>query len=212
MKAVIFIRFLFIIWFIVLIGDIIGDPKNSELSTLVPKAVVKEDPEGVKLESDGTVDLDVDSYMIFEITDNNITHGDDITVLCFSAKKNNENALSPYADSKLLMNIFVERILMNQKEKFNRSMFISCHPGVVPGPLYRHTNKLFQFGINKVLRYLLRSNKTAALRMIELLMRDDIKSGVYYEDEYDCSTVTEMVPVDLRQKLYEKIMEEINAL
>uniref|UniRef100_A0AC34RMR0 Uncharacterized protein n=1 Tax=Panagrolaimus sp. JU765 TaxID=591449 RepID=A0AC34RMR0_9BILA len=122
------------------------------------------------------------------------------------------NGYQAYADSKLLMNIFVERILMNQKENFNRSMFISCHPGVVPGPLYRHTNKLFQFGINKVLRYLLRSNKTAALRMIELLMRDDIKSGVYYEDEYDCSSVTEMVPVDLRQKLYEKIMEEVNAL
>ena len=63
------------------------------------------------------------------------------------------NGYKSYADSKMLMNIFVDQV---EKEKFPKSTFVSNHPGIIPGPLYRHTNIIFKLIINHVLKYFAR--------------------------------------------------------
>jgi len=118
------------------------------------------------------------------------------------------NGYKSYADSKMLVNIFVDQV---DKELFPKSIFISNHPGIIPGPLYRHTNGLFRFAINHVLKYIARDSHTGALKLLELVSRDDLRSGAYYEDGVDASYVTESVSIKLRKKLYDKIMKEVEA-
>uniref|UniRef100_A0A914XYF5 Uncharacterized protein n=1 Tax=Panagrolaimus superbus TaxID=310955 RepID=A0A914XYF5_9BILA len=93
-------------------------------------------------------------------------------------------------------------------DKFPNTTFLSVHPGVVPGRLYRYTNFPFRFLINSFMAPYLRKTKTAALRILDLAFTSSLQNGAYYEEGSPISVTSKIDPY-LRQSLYSLIIKEV---
>ncbi|KAL3104585.1 hypothetical protein niasHT_022296 [Heterodera trifolii] len=92
------------------------------------------------------------------------------------------NDYKSYADSKLLLSIYVKHLSHVLKIRQSKIAVVSVHPGVVPGKLYRNVFWPFRLFINGFLRPFLRSPLLAATRVLDVAFSDDLREGAYYED------------------------------
>ncbi|KAL3105355.1 hypothetical protein niasHT_026088 [Heterodera trifolii] len=92
------------------------------------------------------------------------------------------NDYKSYADSKLLLSIYVKHLSHILKIRQSKIAVVSVHPGVVPGKLYRNVFWPFRLFINGFLRPFLRSPLLAATRVLDVAFSDDLREGAYYED------------------------------
>ncbi|KJH46111.1 oxidoreductase, short chain dehydrogenase/reductase family protein [Dictyocaulus viviparus] len=82
-----------------------------------------------------------------------------------------------YCFSKLVLSVYIEQL-----SKKKSQLLATIHPGVIPGTLYRNTNKYVRYLTYIVLPYFLRKPAFGSLLIAHTAMRDDLISGSYYED------------------------------
>ncbi|VDM63034.1 unnamed protein product [Angiostrongylus costaricensis] len=80
-----------------------------------------------------------------------------------------------YCFSKLVLSTYVEQLSKSQG-------FATIHPGVIPGTLYRNTNRFVRFLTYRILPYFLRKPAFSSLLIAHTALRDDLVGGSYYED------------------------------
>uniref|UniRef100_A0A7E4ZUR3 SDR family NAD(P)-dependent oxidoreductase n=1 Tax=Panagrellus redivivus TaxID=6233 RepID=A0A7E4ZUR3_PANRE len=113
-----------------------------------------------------------------------------------------ESGYQAYADSKLLLCVAAKEFA----KIYPDHTFIAAHPGIVPGPLYRHTNLVFRFLINNVLVHFVRSPKVAAGQLLVMLFSaSQLKNGAYYEDGEPVGILDRLDP-EASENLFNKVI------
>ncbi|KAH7702873.1 oxidoreductaseshort chain dehydrogenase/reductase family protein [Aphelenchoides avenae] len=94
------------------------------------------------------------------------------------------NAYKSYADSKLLIALYVNELSRRLAAKSCPVTVVSVHPGVIPGSLYRHVIKPLRFLIIHVLQRILRSGSDGAEQVLNLALTQatELVPGAYYEE------------------------------
>ncbi|CAJ0566260.1 unnamed protein product, partial [Mesorhabditis spiculigera] len=87
-----------------------------------------------------------------------------------------------YAFSKLLLAVYGEMHAQSMHNTHPGSTLCVVHPGVVPSALYRKTNPLTRLAIGYLLPLIARSAEDAAILSLHTAFREDVKSGLYFED------------------------------
>ncbi|KAI1701827.1 short chain dehydrogenase domain-containing protein [Ditylenchus destructor] len=93
-----------------------------------------------------------------------------------------ENGYKAYADSKLLLSLYVKYLANNLRSSNSPIRVCSLHPGVVPGRLYANVFAPFRLFINGILSSILRPSRVAACHILGLLLDDRMLNGEYYEN------------------------------
>ncbi|CAI5447929.1 unnamed protein product [Caenorhabditis angaria] len=102
-------------------------------------------------------------------------------VALYSQPINLKSQLGPYqaySTSKLYLAKYIEHL----SHKNSNLKIVSCHPGTVPGKLYRHANIVVKTLSKILLPWILRRPKRAAILVLATICSEDLKSGKYYED------------------------------
>ncbi|CAJ0571150.1 unnamed protein product, partial [Mesorhabditis spiculigera] len=87
-----------------------------------------------------------------------------------------------YAFSKLLLAVYGEMHAQSMHITHPGATLCVVHPGVVPSALYRKTNPLTRLAIGYMLPLIARSAEDAAILSLHTAFREDVKSGLYFED------------------------------
>ncbi|KAI1709209.1 short chain dehydrogenase domain-containing protein [Ditylenchus destructor] len=93
-----------------------------------------------------------------------------------------ESGYKAYANSKLLLSLYVKYLANNLRRSNSPIRVCSLHPGVVPGRLYANVFAPFRLFINGILSRILRPSRVAACHILGLLLDDRMLSGEYYEN------------------------------
>uniref|UniRef100_A0A914HXU6 Uncharacterized protein n=1 Tax=Globodera rostochiensis TaxID=31243 RepID=A0A914HXU6_GLORO len=112
-------------------------------------------------------------------------HAGDLSLLLQDEEKfwcHRINGYKAYADSKLLLSVYVKYLNGILKYRQSKIAVVSVHPGVVPGKLYRNVFAPFRLVLNVFLRPFLRSPLLAATRVLDVAFADDLLEGSYYEN------------------------------
>uniref|UniRef100_A0A183BPV2 Epimerase domain-containing protein n=1 Tax=Globodera pallida TaxID=36090 RepID=A0A183BPV2_GLOPA len=112
-------------------------------------------------------------------------HAGDLSLLLQDEEKfwcHRINGYKAYADSKLLLSVYVKYLNRILKYRQSKIAVVSVHPGIVPGKLYRNVFAPFRLVLNVFLKPFLRSPLLAATRVLDVAFADDLLEGSYYEN------------------------------